>query len=465
MRTEFDSDEQNGAGGAAGGRVRLKVLSVVKLWPNVLSPQQGSLTERRLRLLHDLGDTHVRVVAAIPTNQERARGVRLQVFAPGQSASAVPEMEKRASIVVHHPHYWDAGAAMERTRSFDGLGGVGHVLSRRLYRNAVARQVRKLWDRFGPFDLIDAHGVGLDGWTARSLSRSLGAPFMATAYASAGRLSEAARAPLLSVLEDAALTLVQGERQEAAIRELAGDKARIAKMRPGVDLERYRPEHDAAGRAALKQQFGAPPDRPMIVATLGADPVQSGRVALGALASAADHGPCLRILSAGAAEDDLQREATRRGLGDRIGFLDGPSDAAAAAIRRAADAAMVLGDGPEARASALEMLASGAPTAINGDAELLGVGQGPHISIVNGGAGPAAAVEWAAAITSCCASGGDPDSGAREAARRAAQAHPLRHSVEDLAAAMRMAAQADIADTTLTSPAAAGALTPPTAGE
>ncbi|MEL6980639.1 MAG: glycosyltransferase [Pseudomonadota bacterium] len=440
MRLENDGVVGQGVG-RWGASDSLSILSIIKLWPNVLAPQRGSQTEHRLRALQDLGGARIRVIAPIAGAKDGVKRWRRQVFAQGSVDSAVPDLEKRASIVVHHPRYTD----YTRGAGADG-GWIERELTRRSYRAAVLRAAQRLIRRYGPFDLIDAHGLAFDGWAARSAAMRSGCPLVVTAYDAADRLrglSGAARTRAARTIVDARLLLAQGRMQAQALTQLGAAESRIAVIRPGVDLFRFKPEPEAAARARLKRSLGVAETAPLALSIADGEQGDAHhRLAIAAIAESPRI--TLRILGAGQAVETLSAYAARRGVAERIGFLDDPTDIRAPEIMRAADVALVLADGPGGRAVALECLASGAGVVVSPLIETEGVGESPAVEVAPisafDGKPDLAGSLLAKRIAALTPTDAQAAAALRASARRVAEGSPLRHSVEDLAAAFRRAA-------------------------
>ncbi|MCP5373309.1 MAG: glycosyltransferase family 4 protein [Hyphomicrobiales bacterium] len=283
----------------------MRVLTFTTLFPNAVRPQHGIFVENRLRhLVADAGGgggggggggVEARVVAPVPWFP--SRNPRFGAYA---DFARVPAAEQRHGLAVLHPRY-------------PLIPKVGMTLAPWLLYRACLPVLRRVRDGGFPFDVIDAHYVYPDGVAAVMLARRLGVPVVVTArgtdinllpdYAGPRRMIRwaLARADGL-VAVSAALA--------RRMTDLGADPARLAVLRNGVDLDRFRPP--AGDRAP-------DPAAPRILSAGNLVPLKGHDLVIGALAALP--GARLRIAGDGPERGNLARQAADLGVADRVTFL------------------------------------------------------------------------------------------------------------------------------------------------
>lgn len=141
----------------------MRVLCLARNYPNNVLPRLGLWTERLVRACES--DVDIRVLAPVP----------FWPPVPGPDTYAkfrrVDRRERRGSVEVLHPRFVTGPAYWL------------HALEAWPYSYSVTRAVDRLRGEF-PFDLIHAHSVYPDGWTAARLARRYRVPLIITEHSS-----------------------------------------------------------------------------------------------------------------------------------------------------------------------------------------------------------------------------------------------------------------------------------------
>ncbi|MCI0546156.1 MAG: glycosyltransferase family 4 protein [Candidatus Rokubacteria bacterium] len=218
--------------------MRALVLSTV--FPNPEQPSFGVFVAERTRRIAALCD--LAVVAPIPwfPMNERIRGVR---------ARAIPHLETRDGITVHHPRVF---CVPRYGKSLDGL----------LYALSLVPVLARIRRRF-PFDVIDAHFAYPDGLAATLLGVLFRRPVVITLRGSIVRLAayRLHRPQLRWALERAARVLSVSQALKQVAVGLGTPPEKIRVIPNGVDTAVFRPR----GRAAARAELGLPPDRTIVL--------------------------------------------------------------------------------------------------------------------------------------------------------------------------------------------------------
>lgn len=214
----------------------LRILTFSTLYPSSNRPGHGIFVETRLRELLKSGRVDVRVVAPVPWFP--SRNPRWGDYA---KMAAVPSREVWNGIEVHHPRY-----AL--------LPKVGMTSAPLMMALGARRCVSQLMADGFDFDLIDAHYYYPDGVAAGLLARWFDKPFTVTARGTDLNLIPAYAAPrwmMQRTAARAAMSIGVCQALVDVLREwqVPGDK--LAVLRNGVDLQRFRPLDPAACRAEL----------------------------------------------------------------------------------------------------------------------------------------------------------------------------------------------------------------------
>jgi phosphatidylinositol alpha-1,6-mannosyltransferase len=159
-----------------------------------------------------------------------------------------------------------------------------------------------------------------------------------------GRLP-GSRAALRRVLHGAAGIVAAGSYPAEEAARAAGRPLPGLVIPPGVDVDRFRPTDDSAGRAATRKRFGLPEAAPLVLGVSRLVPRKGFDVLIDAIArlSAPGARPAvggevhLALAGSGRDRGRLARRAARAGLGDRFHLLGRVPDEDLAAVYGAAD--------------------------------------------------------------------------------------------------------------------------------
>ena len=275
--------------------------------------------------------------------------------------AATPRNETRHGIAVAHPRY-------------PVLPKVGQSIHPFLLALGAWRTVRRLQREGFDFDLIDAHFYYPDGVAAALLARCLGKPLVITARGSDLNSFGRDAVPRTWMrwaggVADASIGVCQ-----ALVDVLHGwglPPGRLNVVRNGVDTQRFRPQPQAAARAALGIA-GAP----LLLSVGNLVPVKGHDIALKALAQLMPTHPGVHwvFVGDGPLRGDLQAQAEALGIAKHVTFAGVIPNQALPAWYSAADA-LVLASRSEGWANVLlEAMACGTPvvaTAVGGTAEVL----------------------------------------------------------------------------------------------
>lgn len=204
----------------------LRILTFSTLYPSSNRPGHGIFVETRLRELLSSGQVEAKVVAPVPwfpsTNPRWGEYARM---------AAVPRKEVWNGVEVHHPRYaLLPKVGMTSAPLMMALGA----------RACIARLIEDGFD----FDVIDAHYYYPDGVAAALLARWFNKPFTVTARGTDLNLIPMYSLPRKMMQWTAARASVSIGVCQALVDvlrtwQVPGD--RLAVLRNGVDLQRFRP--------------------------------------------------------------------------------------------------------------------------------------------------------------------------------------------------------------------------------
>lgn len=317
---------------------QLRLLTFSTLFPDSVRPNHGVFVENRLRHLVASGEVATTVLAPVPwfpsTNPR---------FGAYAAFAAVPLVESRNGLTVHHPRYPVIPAI--------GMNVAPHLLYA-FARLALARLIRAGL----AFDAIDAHYLYPDGVAAAWLGRAFGKPVVITARGS--DVTELPDHPIPN-------RLIQGAIQSAAhligvsqslcdrMIELGADPYKVTALRNGVDTHRFHPVDRQAARAALGLT------RPTLISVGHLIPRKRNHLTIAAMPLLPDWD--LLIVGDGPERPALESQAAALGLTNRIRFTGAQPHDRLAQFYGAADA-MVLASTREGWANVLlESMACGTP--------------------------------------------------------------------------------------------------------
>jgi glycosyltransferase involved in cell wall biosynthesis len=321
------------------------------LFPNQAQPNHGIFVENRLRHTLALGGIEAAVLAPVPYFPFRNPAFgRYAIFA------AVPPVETRHGLAVHHPRYPIIPKFSRLTPAF-----LYQAAKRALKRMAKSGDMK--------FDLIDAHYFYPDGVAAAKLARDLKIPLLITGRGTDLTLipqSAPERAQIQWACKQASALITVCDDLKDKLVELGETPSRIVTLRNGVDLERFSPGDRNAARARL----GLSGFTLLSVGSL--IPRKGHELIIAALAGLPD--AQLLIAGSGPMRSELGSVAREKGVSARVRFLGEIAHAALTDAYRAADI-FVLASSREGWANVLlEAMACGTPvvaTNVNGTPEVV----------------------------------------------------------------------------------------------
>jgi glycosyltransferase involved in cell wall biosynthesis len=277
----------------------VRTLLFSTLYPSEVRPAHGIFVETRLRELLASGQVQTRVLAPVPWFPFKGRR-----FGEYGEFAATPHHESRHGIEVEHPRYLVLPKVW-MNRAPDSLARASLPAIRALQAQG--------WD----FDLIDAHCYYPDGVAAAMLARALGKPFIVTARGTDLNLVPDFPQPRRRILEtadQAAASVGVCQALMDRLAELGADRAKLHVLRNGVDLQRFRPEPQAAAREHLGLAGGR-----WLVSVGHLVERKGHHLAIEAL-KALDADVQLAIVGRGTEEGALRALAGRLGLASRVRF-------------------------------------------------------------------------------------------------------------------------------------------------
>lgn len=274
----------------------LKVLTFSTLFPSSVRPGHGIFVETRLRELLKSGRVESRVIAPVPWfPSRRPRWGEYAKFA------ATPRREQRHGLDVLHPRYLLAPkVGMTTAPLMLALGA----------RAAVAQLIDEGFD----FDVIDAHYYYPDGVAAALLARWFGKPLAVTARGSDINLIGRHALPLRWMRWAAGVAAASIGVSQALVdrmRELGVVSPRQLVLRNGVDVDRFKPQGEAAVR---RGELGVQ-DGMLLVSVGNLVPLKGHDLVIDAVALLREQGLPVQLCIIGAGPLRAVLEARRDGLG------------------------------------------------------------------------------------------------------------------------------------------------------
>ena len=295
----------------------MRILAITNLYPNPLQPNRGVFNRQQWRALAQRGHD-VRVISPIAWTDEwaaRRRG------ATGLSPHRVTRCD---GLRVCHPQYLYPPKVLRHW--------YGHFF-RHSARPAFARAV----DRFQP-DVVLAAWAYPDGWAAVDLAHRAGLPAVVKVHGSdlltLPRVAGRARRTAEALCRADAVIAVSRDLAAHAV-EMGASPERISVVYDGIDTERFHPGPRAEARAAL----GIVRDEPVILFVGNLVSVKRVNVLIDACArliKRSVHFRCF-VIGQGPLRQQLERQAQRQGLTDRVTFVGPVAHAALPNWYRAAD--------------------------------------------------------------------------------------------------------------------------------
>ena len=329
----------------------LRLLTFTTLFPNSAQPNHGIFVENRLR--HLLADAphlphpgHIQATVLAPTWWFPFTAPR---FGPWASFAAVPQLEQRHGLTVHHP----------RALTLPKLGM--YTAPYALFHTA-RRHLRRLIAQGLEFDAIDAHYLYPDGVAALWLARAFAKPLAITARGSdATELPDHAipRRQIQRAIAGANALITVSASLKARLVELGAPDAKVTVLRNGIDTAQFHPGPwpGLASRTAAREKFGF--TRPTLISVGGLILRKRHHLTIDAMALLPDWD--LVLIGAGPEHAALAARAAESGLSNRVRLLGPRPHHELPAYYGAADA-MVLASSREGWANVLlESMACGTP--------------------------------------------------------------------------------------------------------
>jgi glycosyltransferase involved in cell wall biosynthesis len=316
----------------------MKLLTFSTLFPNTVKPSHGIFVETRLRYLLGSGKVESKVVAPVPWFPSQSKR-----FGDYGGFAKVPASETRYGIDVRHPRYLV-------------IPKVGMTVAPWLLAQSAKKEIGRIIDEGYDFDAIDAHYFYPDGVAAVMLGKYFNKPVVITARGTDINLIPQYALPrkqLMWAADNAAgmITVCNALRDEMVGLGMPGE--RIVPLRNGVDLQRFQPMDRQAARAKLGI------DGFTIISVGLLDPRKAHDLTIGALPLMPD----VKLLIAGTGPErkNLEAQAERLGVSDRVKLLGAVAQTDLKDYYNAADA-MVLASSREGWANVLlESMACGTP--------------------------------------------------------------------------------------------------------
>lgn len=211
----------------------MDVITIASLFPNMEQPRHGIFVEERLWHLRQACDARFHVLAPVPWFPFGDRH-----FGQYGQYARVPPEEERRGLLVRHPR-------------FVTIPKVGMSVQPFLYAAAIAPLVRSLVRGLAGPVVLDGHFLYPDGVATALVARWLGIPYLLTARGSDVNLYTDFRLPrrLITAACRGAFRVitVSGALRERVIG-LGIPPEKVATLRNGVDLDRFRPLDRAEAR-------------------------------------------------------------------------------------------------------------------------------------------------------------------------------------------------------------------------
>src|SRR4030095_3597141 len=232
----------------------MKVLVFSSLFPNNIWPNHGVFVKERIRELGELGTCEIKVIAPVPYYPSVGFGWRA-------AYAQVLRQQVLDGILVYHPRYF----------MIPKVGMLLHGWTMFLSLLPFVSKLRRTFD----FDLLDAHYLYPDGFTAVLLGAVLHKPVVVSARGS--DVNEFNTFPLIRrmlrwTLNSAAHSIAVCQALKEAMIDLQVSPSKISVIPNGVDTKKFFPSPSEEARRVL----GLPPAR-RIVLSVGALLPRRGR--------------------------------------------------------------------------------------------------------------------------------------------------------------------------------------------
>jgi teichuronic acid biosynthesis glycosyltransferase TuaC len=329
----------------------MRILTFTSLYPNNVQATHGIFVESRIRELARTEGVSLQVVAPCPWFPLGGK-----VFGRYGEFANIVKYEARSGIPVYHPR-------------FPLLPKVGMSMAPFLMYAATKPVLRHLVASGGSFDLIDAHYFYPDGVAAALLGSALDRPTVITARGTDINLIAKYRFPRRMIQwaagrAAAVITVCAALKDALVALDVPAEK--IAVLRNGVDLDRFRP----VPRQEARDRLGLATTTLLSVGNLVE--LKGHDLVIRALAQLPDLE--LLIVGGGPEEATLRALADEEGVSCRVRFLGRLPQDQLPEIYTAADI-LVLASSREGWANVLlEAMACGTPcvaTRVGGTPEVI----------------------------------------------------------------------------------------------
>lgn len=335
----------------------MRILTVTNLYPNPYQPLRATFNRQQLR---HLAQAHpVRVIAPIFWDAE--------LKARRGGAAALPRNRQVTldGLTIDHPRYYYTPKVLRHRH--------GHFFERSI-RHTFERAVAE----FRP-DLVCVPWAYPDAWAVTQLARKARLPVVAKVHGSDIRMLEGD--PKRQRLTAEAMGRANGViavSQDLANRVIGlGARAdRVRVVYDGVDASVFHP----GPKAEARQTLGVQPDGPMLLFIGNLVPVKGLDVLLNALGSLKQQGQpfSLYLVGQGAQRAELEAQAARLGLSDRVKLLGPRPHHELVTWYQAADLFLLPSRSEGVPLVLLESIACGTPfvaTAVGGNPEIAPFGR------------------------------------------------------------------------------------------
>lgn len=340
----------------------MRILTFSTLFPNREMPRHGIFVAERLRHLLASGSMEATVVAPIPWFPFTSKR-----FGAYGTFARVPNEEEFEGCAVLHPRY-------------PVIPKVGMSLAPVLLATASYRAFQRQSDKIKGFDVIDAHYFFPDGVAATLLGRWLDKPVIITSRGTDLNLLSKFRLPRRQIqwaIEQATALVTVSDALRQRLLDLGALPEKISVLRNGVDLEVFRP----LDRPSLKRELGMRGRTLLSVGNLVE--LKGHGIAIDALKEMPETE--LVIVGAGPIREQLEAQARRRHVSDRVRFTGSLSRTELLRYYNAADCLVLCSSREGMPNVVLESLACGTPvvaTNVGGIPEIV-TNQAPVVLMEN----------------------------------------------------------------------------------